>query len=348
MAEQVATVEDRISGLLLEEEGGEPETPEVRQEPQDESRPEETEGTQEAESEEAPEVQAEPEVEEVDITTFAELAEHEGIPLENLYSLTIPVTAADGTAKQVTLGEWKDSYQGKDLLQAERGRLEQQRQVFEQETKQKAQQMDNAFFVAAKVLEDAEAAISNEDSARLQELRLTDPAEYAAIKADHKERITQVEARKQQLAQEYQQIAQQKTAQQEQQRAEYLQQAFHALPQFIPEWSDEKVAQSEKSELMKYGLGEGYAEQDLTTLADPRIVRTLRKAMLFDRQQKAAPEVKKRVVSIGKKVIGSGKSKSKTERKADQFQQDYKRFQKGGGTQADAAALIEKHLLGDF
>ena len=75
--------------------------------------------------------------------------------------------------------------------------------------------------------------------------------------------------------------------------------------------------------------------------------------MLYDAQQKAQPAIKKKVVSIGKKVLTSGKSKSKVERVASEKANDMNKFRKGYKSNArielsDAASLIDKHFLGEF
>ena len=269
--------------------------------------------------------------------------------MEDLYSLEVNVTGADGLPKQIPLGEWKDSYQASELLKTERERFGQERAVFEQETVQKKQELDAVFFTASKVLEDAESAlVGNWNDTQMNELRVNDPAEYALALTERDRAVAQLDSRKRALADEYGQIMQKQQTDMQAKQAEHIQQAFQVLPKFIPEWADEKIASQEKGQMVKYGLGEGYTEQELSNLVDPRVVRTLRKAMIYDAQQKAQPEVKKKVVSIGKKVLGGGKSKSKTERKADEYGQDLKKFRSRGGTQKDAAALIEKHFLGEF
>ena len=158
-------------------------------------------------------------------------------------------------------------------------------------------------------------------------------------------------SRKTQLQGEYENLMEAQRQEFMAKQAENAYKAHQAMPQFIPEWSDENVAKQEKVSLVKYGIGEGYTEQELTSLVDPRVVRSLRKAMLYDAQQKAQPAIKKKVVSINKKVLTSGKSKSKTERNADIKNQDYKKFRQGGNNSNDelrnAANFIEKHLLGD-
>lgn len=348
MAEQAQSVQERLENYLLAEEAeANPEREEpkdaVREEPQEETAPE---ANAEAEVEEVEET--EEEVEEVSITSFQELAEHLKISPEELYSLELNVTAADGTPKRVPLGEYKDSYQASDLLKAERERFGQERAVFEQEIAQKKQAMDQAFYTASRVLEETEKEIIGSiDSPELRELRAVDPGEYSARLAEHDKAVNALKARKESLAKEYRELMGRHQAETEAKQAQHLQQAVQALPKFIPEWADEKVASKEKADLISYGLSEGYTEQELNSLTDPRVVRSLRKAMLHDATQKAKPEVKKKVVSIGKKVIGGGKSKSKTERKADVVKQDLANFRKAGGRVQDAADLIEKHFLKD-
>jgi len=347
MAEQVLSVQERLENYLAAEEGEAPieaqekgETVEVPEEEKEDAVREEPKAKDEESSEE--------EVEEVAISDFNELAKHLNITPEELYSLELNVTSADGTPKKVPLGEYKDSYQASELLKKERERFGQERAVFEQEAVQKKQAMDQAFYTASKILDEAEKAmLGSLDDAQLRELRETDPAEYAAVKADYKERASQLESKKQALANEYREMMQKQQYEAQAKQAEHLQQAVQALHKFIPEWADEKIATKEKADLVKYGLSEGYLEQELNNLVDPRVVRSLRKAMLYDATQQAKPEVKKKIVSIGKKVLSGGKSISKTERKADEVKQDLARFRKGGGHVQDAADLIAKHFLKD-
>jgi len=357
MAEQVVSVEDRIAGYLEAEEGevqGEAEKqpeqaqaqPEATPEPTQETTEEKEDGVQ-AEAEESTETQEE--VEEVNISSFNELAEHEGIPLDSMYSLTLSATMPDGTSKEVPLGEIKDSYQASELLKTERARFGEERAAFEQEVGQKKQAMDAAFFTASKVLEDAESALmGNWNETQMNELRVNDPAEYALALTERDRAKVQLDSKKTELKDEYTKLMNMQQQEMQAQQAQNLQRAYQALPQFIPEWADEKVATQEKSQLVKYGLGEGYTEQELSSLVDPRVVRSLLKAMKYDAQQKAAPGIKKKVVSIGKKVIKGGKSQSKTERKHDELKTDFQKFKKSGGDVHDAADLINKHFLGEF
>ena len=347
MAEQAMSVEDRIAGFLAADEAPEEEVQDesVQAEPSDEANEEIEDGLQEQEAQD----DTEEEVEEYQISSLAELAEHEEIPIEDLYNLTIPVTLSDGTAKNISIGEWKDSYQASELVKAERNRLIEQREAFEQEAKQRQGQMESAFYQASKFIENAEKQLmGGMDAEKLRELRETDPAEYAAVNSDYADRLRWIESQKSELAKEYQQL--QDNARQEQlaRQSEILEKARGQLPKLIPEWKDESIAKKEIEQIRSFGMKSGFTEQEMNAVYDPRVVTILRKAALYDAQESAAPEVKKRVVSIGKKVLKSGKAKTKVERKSEQRQSDYQRFQKTGGDVKDAAAFIEKHLLGDF
>lgn len=358
MVEQAVSVEERIAGYLEAEEGGSegveerqapaaPDSPVQAQEEPTEATPE-TEGEPEVQ----PEVKAEEEVEEIAISKLSEWADHDEIDMEAAYSITVPVMMPNGDHKEIPIGQLKDSHQAKEYLDSERTKFSQERAVFEQEIGQKKQAMDAAFFTASKVLEDAESALmGNWNDTQMNELRVNDPAEYALALTERDRAKAHLESKKTELKGEYEKLMNTQQQEAQAQQAQSLQAAYQALPQFIPEWADEKVATQEKSQLVKYGLGEGYTEQELSSLVDPRVVRSLRKAMMYDAQQKAAPAIKKKVVSIGKKVIKGGKSQSKTERQADIKQQDYKRFRQSGGSHdelRDAAAFIDKHLLGDL
>lgn len=353
MVEQAVSVEERIAAHLEAEEGGSEgvETTEAQTAPSAPVQATEPEVTPEVEgeAEAQPEVKAEEEVEEVSLSKLSEWAEHDGLAIDEVYGLTVPVRMPNGEHKDIPIGEIKDSHQTRELLQSERDSLKQEREASQYEVTQKKQAMDAAFFTASKVLEEAEKGIMGRwNESQMQELRVNDPAEYALALTERDRAEAQLTSRKAELKGEYEKLMSAQQQEMQAQQANSLQQAYQALPQFIPEWADEKVAAQEKSSLVKYGMGEGYTEQELSNLVDPRIVRSLRKAMLYDAQQKAAPEVKKKVVSIGKKVIKGGKSQSKTERATTALKSDYQKFKKGGGDINDAASLIEKHFLGEY
>lgn len=343
------TVEERIMDLLEPEVEATNAPEEAEEAVQDDEIDEAPPTTSEAE-EEPEEAQAEPEddVEEIQITSLAEWAEHDGIGIEDAYSITLPVQDSDGTVKQVPIGELKDSYQNSTAVRAVKEKLARQAQEFEAHSAKRKEELDQHFFTAAKMVESIERSVLGElNTPQIQELRQSDPAEYAAILAEHQERTNSVASMKQELANEYAQHRNRQAEERKAKQAEYLQKAYVVLPQLIPEWTDERTAKQEAPMIREYGTQTGFAEQELAQIVDPRLIKVFRDATLYNKQRKAAPEIKKKVRSINSKVLKSGKSKSKTDRKADAFKVERRKLKASGSVQ-DAADLFEKHFLGDF
>jgi len=352
MNEQPQSVEERIVGYLEAEEGETTQQPAEQSEAQQEQEtaPEKAEETKDGEEtvEATTEGEETEEVEEVQIASVQELAEHLGTDVAELYNLTLPVTGADGQKHEVALGEWKDSYQASEKVKAEQEATSKARKAFEEEAQVQKQAVEARFFTASKMIEAVESQlVGGLDDAQMEQLRVTDPAEYAAIKQDHTERMGGVNAIKQQFAQEYYQYRQGVAQQNEAERQKWAAQESQRIGEVIPEWANEEVRIKESGEVTKYLLDRGYPEdvvKDQLSASDKGLAR---KAMLYDRQQKAKPEIKKKVVSIGKKVLTSGKSKSKAELSSDRVKADYKKV-KNSGDDHEAAKFVEKYMLGDM
>ena len=345
MAEPAPSVEDRLAAYLEAEEA-------PVEEPKAEAPAEEPEEPQaeEPQVEEEPEAKAEgPESEDeevIEISSLTELAENDGLSMEDIYSLSIPVNLEDGTAQEIKLGELKDTFHKARKAEAEMSRFNEQKATFEQEVAQQRTSLSQLYEVTKATLEHATKQVTGEVSeARLQELRETDPAEYAAVKADHKERVAALERLKSEMAREFSAEADKQAEIANARRQQMLYQAHQALPSFIPEWGDPKVAEAEKPQLIKYGLSQQFKEIELANMNDPRALTVLRKAWLYDKQQVASPETKKRKLTVRGRVIAPGKTKSKAEKKQGSKTADFQAFRKRGGNVDDAADLIFKHLL---
>ena len=85
------------------------------------------------------------------------------------------------------------------------------------------------------------------------------------------------------------QIAQTK---QQQMQQSYLEQQRHVLPDIIPEWRDNKVAATEATQIRDFLINEGFTEQDVSGMSNATLVKLARKAMLYDRGETRANEVK--------------------------------------------------------
>lgn len=125
-------------------------------------------------------------------------------------------------------------------------------------------------------------------------------------------------------------------------RAQYLEQQRNVLPDIIPEWRDSKVAASEASAIKGFLLGEGFTDQDIAGLTNATLVKLARKAMLYDRGETRANEVKAKPSQPRAKTLKSG-SRGTAPRAQNETQKQRIKLKQTGHVK-DAAALI-KNLL---
>lgn len=135
------------------------------------------------------------------------------------------------------------------------------------------------------------------------------------------------------------QIAEHKNQQLQQQ---YLQQQREILPEVIPEWRDRKVAAAEATQIRDFLLGEGFTEQDVGGMTNATLVKLARKAMLYDRGENRANQVKAKPKKPATKTLKSG-SRATQPKRASPAQEAQKRARQTGRVQ-DAAAAIKAIL----
>ena len=173
---------------------------------------------------------------------------------------------------------------------------------------------------------------------------LYDADPVMAAKAERQWRKEQ-EARTAQLqaVQAEQQRMQQIAAQKHQHlQQSYLEQQRHILPDIIPEWRDKKVAATEATQIRDFLLGEGFSEQDVSGMSNATLVKLARKAMLYDRGETRANEVKAKPKKPRAKILKSG-SRASQPKRTSAAQEAQNRARKTGRVN-DAAAAIKALL----
>ena len=136
------------------------------------------------------------------------------------------------------------------------------------------------------------------------------------------------------------QIAQTK---QQQMQQSYLEQQRHVLPDIIPEWRDNKVAATEATQIRDFLINEGFTEQDVSGMSNATLVKLARKAMLYDRGETRANEVKAKPKKPRTKTLKSG-SRASQPKRVSAAQEAQNRARKTGRVN-DAAAAIKAILL---
>ena len=149
-------------------------------------------------------------------------------------------------------------------------------------------------------------------------------AQLQAVQAEQ-QRMQQIEAQKR-----------------EQMQQSYLEQQRHILPDIIPEWRDSKVAATEATQIRDFLLGEGFSEQDVSGMSNATLVKLARKAMLYDRGETRANEVKAKPKKPRTKTLKSG-SRASQPKRTSAAQEAQNRARKTGRVN-DAAAAIKALL----
>ena len=185
---------------------------------------------------------------------------------------------SDGEDLDVTLDELISGYSRQSSFTKKSQALAEDRKSFENEIAEAKQLRSQAI----EALESAKTALpqqAQKDSQYWSDLKDSDPMQFMLERDEMREAQLQDQMREQQV----QQLRMQEDAEQQANLKKYIASQRDRLGELIPEWSDEKVADSERKLIVEYGKGIGFTDQELEQAYDSRAVATMRKAMLYDR-----------------------------------------------------------------
>lgn len=171
------------------------------------------------------------------------------------------------------------------------------------------------------------------DEPNWEELRAQNPAEYAVKVADHHRRQQQLA----EVQREQQRVAALKAADDQRAAEQEIRLQGQALLQKLPQWRDEKVRNREATEIQALMQSVGYSP-DECALYDHRALLLMRKALLWERSQKARSSIKDKANKAPVLKPGTNQNRDPKAGEAER-----KRFHESGSIK-DAAKLFE-HLL---
>ena len=120
----------------------------------------------------------------------------------------------------------------------------------------------------------------------------------------------------------------------------YMEEQSAKVVELIPEWTDPEVAKTERGGLRAFAKAQGFTDEEINQVTDARTVALLRKAMAFDKAEKAKPTVKEKIAAS---IRASTPGDATPRRSASKIAQAKAKVAKSGAIE-DAAAAIE-HLL---
>lgn len=239
--------------------------------------------------------------------------EDEEDPDNQLISVTV-----QGETKKVTLDELRAGYMmHEDYSRKSREVAQQRRELYEQraQVQQATQaQLQEIGFLANELM----TQVIGQEQALTDELRHSDPAEYAALDAE-------IRRKREMLSRAFQahQQAQQSGNQfQGEMLQRHLAEQRDLLLSKVPEWSNPERATKERAQLAEYLISQGFHPQEVKTMADHRAVVLGLKAMQFDKLQQDRTQAKKKVKRPVPKLR---KSRANSDNVSDQRRKKAKR-----------------------
>jgi len=185
---------------------------------------------------------------------------------------------ADGEELNVSLDELISGYSRQSSFTKKSQSLAEDRKSFESEIAE-ARQLRSQAIEALESAKTAQPQQAQKDSQYWQDLKDSDPMQFMLERDELREAQMQDQMREQQISQ----LKAQENAEQQANLEKYISSQRDNLSTLIPEWSDEKVAKSERKAIVEYGKNIGFTDQELNEAYDSRAVATMRKAMLYDR-----------------------------------------------------------------
>lgn len=269
---------------------------------------------------------------------FEDLANDFGVEPEKLLNLKVK-TKIDGEEGEARLADLIKSYQLEGHLNRRNMEIVERQKAFEQEVQTHKAYLAQQIQTANQYTAMLEHELAGEYSkVNWDELRTTDPAEFAAKRQEFADKQTRIQQTKVQLDRQLQTEIQQAQYQQNMSLQQFKAQQAQELLSKIPEWKDPAKYQSDAAELKTYLLSQGYAPEQIDNINRASDVTILRKAYLWDKLQGSKAQVTKKVVNAPK-VIRPGASKDKAALDSDRRNAQLMRLRKSGRVE-DAASIF--------
>lgn len=346
---------DRIEAAMEPVEAPAAQTAEVSDEPVDETTEEETlqtdeeqEDTEEKSTEESEETDDEEE------EPGLELAPEEFAALLGVDSDLVEVDAETGEVLlrtkvgeetgKVSLKDLLKSYQTDKYVTQKSQAVSEAQKAFETERNNYLTQANAKLNEAAGLAQIFEQQLLSEFNAvDWNQLRATNPGEYAARQHEFSGKQAALQQAKAQLGAQAQQLSAEQKQAQDDKMSEVLKAEHDRLVTAIPEWSDSAVAAKEKTAIGEYMVKNyGFSEADLENITDHRAVLVVRDAMRY-REGKAKTTIAEKKVKALPRIAKPGTNKKKSDPNSTAAKARHVRLKKTGNV-SDLAALLESRM----
>lgn len=239
---------------------------------------------------------------------------------------------SDGTEKQVTLDQLKQSYAGQDYIQRRMQEVAQMEKQFQAQTQQLAQREQQLMRLEQQVQQFG----MTPPEPPSKELFDEDPIGYMQQKMEYDEAVVQFNQRASQM----QQLRAQQQAQTQAQQNAFKQQQAQILAERLPDIVHPEKGDKLKSDLFNVGVSYGFSEQEMANVTDARYILALNDALKWRRLQQKKTKAVKGTESTTP-VVKAGAKRRASEGEAAAKKKQQQRLQKSGRIE-DAINLMLK------
>ncbi len=325
------------TSLLLDRQESE-DNPQPNQEAQPETEVEETPvqtDTEEPTSEE-PDEALEAVEEDVSEELEEEISEDEVEEYEEQEYFTVKINGED---KDVTLDELAAGYSRQSDYTKKTTDLAGQRKQFEQQQEALLQERNALQQGLQQLNQQLSSETQNQPTQEYWDnLYDSDPLEY--VRQKDKFRDKQAELAKVQAAQN--ELAQRQAYDQQEAMKKHIAEEQVKLTKAIPEWKDEKVAETDKRNIVTFAKRYGFNEQELNNATDHRAILMLRKAMLYDELDAKKPLIKKKVRKAPKMTKSGKKITTNKDLKKGKVDKAFNKLKSSGSMDSAVDYLLQK------
>lgn len=239
---------------------------------------------------------------------------------------------SDGTEKQVTLDQLKQSYAGQDYIQRRMQEVAHMEKQFQAQTQQLAQREQQLVQLEQQVQQFG----MTPPEPPSKELFDEDPIRYMQQKMEYDEAVGQFNQRASQM----QQLRAQQQAQTQAQENAFKQEQAKILAERLPDIVHPEKGDRLKSDLFNVGVSYGFSEQEMANVTDARYILALNDALKWRRLQQKKTKAAKGTESTTP-VVKAGAKRRASEGEAAAKKKQQQRLQKSGRIE-DAINLMLK------
>lgn len=236
----------------------------------------------------------------------AELAGFLGLPESDVIitedGAVLVKTQVDGVQSEVTLDALRKGYQTEANVTRKSQQVADERRELHERTTAQMQQLDGAIQQAQQMAEAMRGrTLAKYQSINWDDLRATNPGEFAATYTQMQQEIQSLDFEVQNLAQVRSEAVQRFEAERSQKHAQWVEQQRVAVFEQIPELAKEETRTPLLKEYQTYLNEVGFNDQEIQNILDSRQLRVINDAVRGRRAAAAAPK-KGEPVPLAKKL----------------------------------------------